>query len=232
MGKRERRHGPVDEQPDHPQGGVFTIQDIETLRLVSDPLRLRMLELVRDEPQTAKEMAAALRVSQTGLYYHIKLLEERGLIAVAETRLVSGIVEKRYRATAYRLTIDKSLIGPTSEGGDALDTYLSVVLDEVRSEINRSIDAGLIDLDRTEEDALMPRRLVLGRKWFRFTPEQVQRFAQRYSEFLDMLDEADLSPDSEAADTDATEGQLYEWLIAFYPTLPPDRSTPGHEDNP
>ena len=211
---------------DH-HGGVLTIRDPETLRLISDPFRLRMLELVREEPRTAKEMAAALRVSQTRLYYHIKLLEEHGLIAVAETRLVSGIVEKRYRATAYRLTVDKSLIGETSEGGDALDTYLSVVLDEVRGEINRSIDAGLIDLDRTEEDAFMPRRLVLGRKWFRATPEQIADFARRYTELMNTLEQFDVEADLEPADLTGSEGQLYEWLIAFYPTLPP-----AHSDSP
>lgn len=201
---------------------MLVVRDAETLRVVADPLRLRMLELMREGPRTAKEMAGALRVSQTKLYYHLKLLEGRGLIAVAETRLVSGIVEKRYRASAQRLTIDKSLIGPTAEGNDALDTYLSVVLDEARSEIHRSVDAGLIDTERTGEDALVPRRLVLGRKWFRLTPDQVEAFARRYREFTDAFAEAELGGPGDAADTPTAEGQLYEWLVAFYPVLPPD----------
>ncbi|MDP9472150.1 MAG: winged helix-turn-helix domain-containing protein [Chloroflexota bacterium] len=211
---------------DHLDGGTFVIGEVETLKVASDPLRRRMLELVREEPRTAKELAAALQVSQTRLYYHLKLLEARGLITVAETRLVSGIVEKRYRTTAYRLTIDKSLIGPTEAGSDALDAYVSVVLDQVRSEINRSVDAGLIDLGRTREDQLKPRRLVLGRRWLRLRPEQVRDFSRRYSDllaaFADASDEANLdgAPD---ADGDA---QYYEWLIAFFPTLSPDTAEP------
>jgi DNA-binding transcriptional ArsR family regulator len=124
---------PDRERHDTDEHDVLVIRDAETLRIVSDPLRLRMLELMRERPQTAKGLATALRVSRTKLYYHLNLLTDRGLIAVADTRLVSGIVEKQYRVTAYRMTVDKALIGPTSVGNAALDTYVSVVLDEVRT---------------------------------------------------------------------------------------------------
>lgn len=205
---------------------VLVIQDAETLRIVSDPLRLRMLELMRQGPQTAKELAMALRVSRTKLYYHLNLLVEHGLITVADTRLVSGIVEKQYRVTAYRLTVDKALIGPTSAGNDALDTYVSVVLDEVRTEINRSVDAGLIDLERTQEDDILPRRLVLGRKWLRLTPDQVAAFSQRYAEVMDEFEAMAALQRGDNATVPDADGQLYEWLIAFYPTIPPEGVEP------
>ena len=214
---------PDSERQDSDEHEVLVIRDAETLRIVSDPLRLRMLELMRERPQTAKGLATALRVSRTKLYYHLNLLAERGLITVAATRLVSGIVEKQYRVTAYRMTVDKALIGPTSVGNDALDTYVSVVLDEVRAEINRSVDAGLIDLERTQEDDILPRRLVLGRKWMRLTPDQVAAFSQRYAEVMDEFDAAaSLRRGEDATAPDGEGRQLYEWLIAFYPTVPPE----------
>lgn len=203
--------------------GVRVIRDLETLKLVSDPLRLRLLEIAREEPVTAKEMASRVGVSQTRLYYHIKLLEEHGLLEIASTRLVSGIVEKRYRTTAYRLSVDKTLIGPSAQGSDALDTYLSVVLDEVRSEINRSVDAGLIDLEQTGADEIAPRRLVLGRNWARLTPAQVEEFSRRQRELWQFLRDAGAS----AGDADPAT-QLYEVLFAFYPTL----SAGPASDNP
>lgn len=211
------------ERDDGPHGGVLVIQDLETLKLISDPLRLRILEIAREEPVTAKEIASHLGVSQTRLYYHLNLLEERGLLAIAGTRLVSGIVEKRYRTTAYRLSVDKTLIGPTEQGGDALDTYLSVVLDEVRREIDRSIDAGLIDLERTGEDEIAPRRLVLGRNWGRMTAAQVAEFARRQHDLWRFLEQAEAE-----AGPDAPDAQLYEALFAFYPTLSSGRSSTDH----
>jgi DNA-binding transcriptional ArsR family regulator len=177
-------------RPNANDDDVLVIRDADTLRIVSHPLRLQMLELMRERSQTATELATALHVSRTKLYYHLNLLAEHGLITVAETRLVSGIVEKQYRVTAYRMTVDKALIGPTSVGNEALDTYVWVVLDEVRTEINRSVDAGLIDLERTHEDNILPRRLVLGRKWLRLTPDQVADFSERYSELLDEFEAA------------------------------------------
>lgn len=209
-------------------GGTFVIGSSETLKVISDPFRRRILDLVREEPRTAKEMASALEVSQTRLYYHIKLLEARGLIRVAETRVVSGIIERRYRATAYRLSIDKALIGPTSEGSDALDAYVSVVLDGVRNEINRSVDAGLIDLERTKEDQLEPRRLVLGRKWLRLTPSQLADFNRRYAELIDAFDR----DGTDGNDPDDPDRIAYEWLIAFYPTLTPDMESHSAPEQP
>lgn len=217
----------MDERPDGQtsdgQDDVLVVRDLETLKLISDPLRLRLLEIAREEPVTAKEMARRLGVSQTRLYYHIKLLEERNLLTVASTRLVSGIVEKHYRTTAYRLSVDKTLIGPTAQGSDALDTYLSVVLDEVRSEINRSVDAGLIDLERTGEDEVAPRRLVLGRNWARLTPAQVEEFARMQRTLWCLLKETQ-------ANADDPDARLYEVLFAFYPTLSASRLGPAADE--
>src|SRR3712207_1417060 len=85
---------------------IYFISDLETLKVVSDPLRLRILECFRGVPATVKDVAAALDMPPTRLYYHVNQLEERGLIHVVETRVVSGIIEKHYQTTAYRLTVD------------------------------------------------------------------------------------------------------------------------------
>src|SRR5919112_744906 len=72
------------------------ISDAETLKAISDPLRLKILEAMVarvGEPWSVKELAAALDVPQTRLYHHVELLLERDLIRVAGQRVVSGIIE-------------------------------------------------------------------------------------------------------------------------------------------
>ena len=91
--------------------------DIETLRVLADPLRLRMLEVFGQhgrEPLTVKEIARSLGEPLTKLYYHVNLLEQHGLIVVASSRLVSGILEKHYRPqpTGSRSTSRSSRAGP------------------------------------------------------------------------------------------------------------------------
>src|ERR1043166_3085439 len=88
------------------------ISDLETLKVVTDPLRLNIVNLLRGGPRTAKELATMLHLSQTKLYYHIGLLEQHGFIRVVGTRLVSGILEKQYQATAYKLSVDRRLFSP------------------------------------------------------------------------------------------------------------------------
>src|SRR5689334_6448391 len=61
----------------------FVISDVETLKAISDPLRLRILETMvsrRDAQWTVKELATHLEVPQTRLYHHVELLLERDLI--------------------------------------------------------------------------------------------------------------------------------------------------------
>ena len=86
------------------------MRDLETLRVLSDPLRMRMVDLMSRGEWTVKQIAGALGVGQTRLYHHISLLENTGWSASPERGSVSGILEKRY-AGPSRLTIDHRLFG-------------------------------------------------------------------------------------------------------------------------
>jgi DNA-binding transcriptional ArsR family regulator len=199
---------------------IRIIDDLETLQVAADPLRLRVLALLRRAPRTVKEIAADLDIAATKLYYHMKLLEERGLIRVAGVRQGAGPAEKEYGVTAYRLSVDRALLssgGPA--GADALDTFLSVVLDHAGSEIARGVRAGLIDPDRRD---LAAGGLVLGRLWLRLTPPEAEAFQAR----LKTLEQEFAALHPPGAD-DGDDVQLYEMLLGLYPTLPPDTRGTG-----
>jgi hypothetical protein len=139
-------------------------------------------------------------------------LEEHGLIRVADTRIISGIIEKHYRVTAYRLSVERELLAPGAEGEDgALDAYLSLILDHARAEIRRSFRAGLIDLDAF---AQYQPGAALGRMWLQLTPSQAETYHQR----LKQLDRefAEHPPTPQEDET----AQRYEVLIGIYPVLP------------
>ena len=199
---------------------VRVIDDLDTLRLLTQPVRLKIVEALRSAsgPLTVKEVAAALGTTQTKLYYHVNLLEGAGLIRVAATRLVSGIVEKRYVAATYRLSVDRALLSPAASGDDGLEVLLSIILDQVRTEIRRSVAAGLIDLETWRGDERSPNSLILGRKWLSLTPEELAEFHRRLDEVLEAYEGRDPMPHAFVAD--ATPGsQLYELLIGFYPAV-------------
>jgi DNA-binding transcriptional ArsR family regulator len=195
---------------------ILVVTRPETLKLISDPLRLRLLELLRDESRTVKELAAALDAPVTKLYYHVNLLLEHGLIRVTDTRLVSGITEKRYRVIAARLSVDRALLGPTATGDDGLEAWLSVVLDEAKAEIRKSVRAGLIDVTHQEPAR---RGLELGRKWLRLTPAQAQSLSDRICALIEepLPDVDSMAPNPDAPNETA---YVYEFLIGLYPTVP------------
>jgi DNA-binding transcriptional ArsR family regulator len=183
----------------------MVISDVEQLRAISDPLRVRIIEAMGDLPLrgwTAKELAARLHTSQTKLYHHLGLLEARGFIVVSETRMVSGIVEKRYQLTAVSFRVDRALLagGGAEEIGGVLDT----IFDKARTEILAGQRAGLLDLGTERER----RRMGLWATHARLSPasvRKVQRLVERLADIDDLED---------------PQGADYGLVVAFYPRAP------------
>jgi DNA-binding transcriptional ArsR family regulator len=103
---------------------IRTISEVDELRALADPTRLALLSALMDQRNgelpimSAKELAARLDEPQTKLYRHIKQLEAVGLIKVAATRMVSGILEQRYQANQRDFDIASGLLrrhAPESE---------------------------------------------------------------------------------------------------------------------
>jgi DNA-binding transcriptional ArsR family regulator len=199
----------IADECDPGRADVLVVSDLEMLRLISDPVRIQLLELMRGTPRTVKELAAGLGVPTTRLYYHMNLLEEHGLIRVAGTRLVSGIVEKRYEVTAARLSVDRSLLSPGGEPTTGLETHLAFVLDEAKAEIRSAYKAGLID---ASHENVAEGGLGLGRIWLRLTAEEAGELDRKLSAILEEYRQR--PPD----DDDPNQIQ-YEFLLGFYPIV-------------
>jgi DNA-binding transcriptional ArsR family regulator len=131
----------MEEQP-----GVREIDSVEQLRALADPVRLAILSaLDRHVPDgelpvmSVKELAQHLGEPQTKLYRHVKQLEAAGLIEVAATRMVSGILEQRYRARQRDLRLSAALFRQHADETEAavrsaFDAFLTGVFDRTRKE--------------------------------------------------------------------------------------------------
>ena len=162
------------------------ISDVETLRALSDPLRLRLLEVMTatpDETYTVKRLAQVLGTSQTRLYHHVNQLAERDLIVVAGQRVVSGIIETSYRVGQRSVRLDRRLL--TADPSTMHDT-LSTIFDGARDDIEAGLRAGTIT---TDEDAHPAAKLLLARGLARLSPERAAELRARlvalFDEFAD-----------------------------------------------
>ncbi|NWJ46821.1 MAG: helix-turn-helix transcriptional regulator [Chloroflexi bacterium] len=188
----------------------LVISDIETLKVLADPMRQRILEKVCDVPITAKQISANLKIPVTKLYYHLNMMEEHGLVKVVGTRLVSGIVEKQYQASAYFFRLDRSLFD-FSKGGskEGIDLALSTVFDITREEIKESVEKGLITADADNADA---HKLTLRRINRAMSDTEAKEFIGKLNELL-----ADWNiTDKETKEQDSNK-QQFTLTLAFYP---------------
>jgi DNA-binding transcriptional ArsR family regulator len=122
---------------------TLEIQGIEPLKMLSDPLRMRLVEVLRRHPATVKELAAVVELAPRSLYYHINLLERHGLIRVVRTRVVSGIIEKTYRATAYVFAFAQL----SASGGAAMAETVGAQFHSTQQEFAASLQAGRLPGD-------------------------------------------------------------------------------------
>jgi len=189
---------------------ALLVSDVEQLRALADPLRIEILDVMGQHPirsWTAKELAARIGGSQTRLYRHLALLEERGLIRVASTRIVSGITERRYQVMALNYRMDRSLVLGGGAGELAVNQVLDIVFERARAEIMAGVRAGLIDVDPPKG----PTRMVMATARGRLGPGSVQRV----TELLDELDAI--------ASRDEPDGKEYGLVAGFYPRLADER---------
>jgi len=191
----------------------LVITDPETLRVLADPLRLRIIEhLVAADakPRTVKEIARDLSTSQTKLYYHVNLLEEHGLIRVVESRVVQGIIEKRYQVTALSFDVERRLVSPGMPGmDDAVFDLLTAMFDNTRRDIEDSIRAGLA---ATHEDTEPRKRMLLLKNLARLDEERAVEFRDRLLELI-----------KEYTSEEAAEGSIFGLHLAMYPMVEPTK---------
>jgi DNA-binding transcriptional ArsR family regulator len=192
---------------------VRTITDVDTIKALADPTRLAILRaLSRDRmPKSAKELAEDLDQPQTKLYRHLKVLQEAGLIEAAETRVVSGIVETKYRAAQSSVKIDPS--EHPDETAEAMVQLIGGNLADYRERFLWNAQERLRSSDPVElenEGAVMNLSAVIA-------PELAEEFQRRVEELTRDFDNYPRDPD----------GVRIEGLISWFRPGPGPSRRPG-----
>jgi len=204
------------EPPHYKPDAEFIVNDLETLKVLADPLRLQIIELMTPVGRTVKQIAAELNLPPTKLYYHIKQLEERTLIHVVDTRIVSGILEKQYQAAALSYRVNKALFSLTAQAGkEGLNVMLTGLFEDTKEDIQSSVEAEVIDVAAGEnDDEALHRSLLISRNTLYMSPEQAEAFYKR----LRALVREYLRAEDRIGPTKADE-QSYGLMIALYPCI-------------
>ncbi|WP_296127284.1 winged helix-turn-helix domain-containing protein [uncultured Anaerococcus sp.] len=87
---------------------VHILNSLEEVNIVSDPIRLKIIMTLGTSPKNAQDLSHSLGMSRSKIHYHLKILEQNGIIEVVRTELINGITQK------YFLPVAKAFI-PNSE---------------------------------------------------------------------------------------------------------------------
>ncbi len=196
----------IDNQPFTPAESM-KITSLETLRVLTDPFRIQIIESL-GQPQTVKTVARQLGVTPTKLYYHINMLEQHGLIRVASTRVVSGILEKSYQITANSFEASPSLTTPNATLEDALG-FMTSVLDAGKLEMRRAYNSGQFKMPSSPSEA--KPTMLLTRTILSLTEARAKKFRDHLGKLLE-----------EFSDDQNAETQDFSLTIAFHPTVTRD----------
>ena len=189
--------------------GVYIIKDLETLKVVADPVRNQILEVLEKKPQNVKEVADKLGLAPSKLYYHFNMLEKVGLINVVETRQIANLIEKYYHTTSRFIDIDHNLLNfSTVEGKENMFTMVSSTIDTTREDLLRSLQARSLQIEQGLPGKL--RSLTISRHLSNMSDEKADEFHKRFDELIEEFIDAD---------TKNPEEETFALTIALYPSF-------------
>ncbi len=130
-------------KPEKKTPEVYTVSDLEQLKVIADPLRLRLLELFCKNEMTTKQVAGELGEKPTRLYHHVDALERVGLIRLTRTKQNRGTVEKYYQSVAKTFRAEPALFSSDNAdaeaAGDAIEEMTSGLLQRTGDEFRELV---------------------------------------------------------------------------------------------
>ena len=144
--------------------GVQLLAHDDQIRAALPPLRRRLLQLL-DEPASAAELARRTDLPRQKINYHLRVLEDAGLVELVETRARRGCTERLLRATSSELVVDPQLV----DGSDRVrsrDRYAAEHLSNIAARTVRDVTRLRDGAERT------------GKRLLTFTLETEIEFAQ------------------------------------------------------
>lgn len=185
---------------------TLRVHTAQQFKAFGDATRSRILNIIKFEPLTAKQIGERLGIPPGTIGHHLQVLDEAGLAQVVAQRLVHGIVAKYYTRTARLFNFDF----PPEVAPEMVTTI--DMMTEARAEL---ADTLLADEKRGSQADRNVRFCKTGFPHARLSHERAEEFHKR---LFDLIDEFATDPPDPA-------GQVYGCCAAFF-LAPPYLQSP------
>lgn len=197
---------------------VHVIDDPATAAAALDPIRARILAEL-GEPLSAAALASRVGLARQKVNYHLRMLEEHGLVRLAEERKWGGLTERLLVATAASYVVSPNAMGPASLKAD------HGRLDKLSANYLVALGARMV----REVGALVQRARDTGKRLATLSIDSEIRFrnAAERAAFTEELGEAIQSLVAKYHDASAPGGRAHRLVVVAHP-LPqaPDSKDP------
>ncbi len=89
---------------------TMVVRNKEVLKSLISPIRSKILQLLINEELAVQQLANKLETSAGSAYYHVKGLQDAGLVEETRTEMEKNIMMRFYRAVARQFKVDFSII--------------------------------------------------------------------------------------------------------------------------
>jgi DNA-binding transcriptional ArsR family regulator len=207
---------------------VDVIADPATATTALDPIRARLLAELR-EPASAAELADRVGLSRQKVNYHLRKLEEHGLVEVAGTRRWGGLTERQLVATAAGYVLSPGALGAAAaDPRRLLDRLSAAYLVALAGRLIREVGALV---SRADEDAARVPVLALDTDIRFRSPDDRAAFAHELADaVVDLV--------ARYHDEAAPDGRWQRVLVGVHPrpadadTRSPGAADPSDEEQP
>jgi DNA-binding transcriptional ArsR family regulator len=164
---------------------VALVSDAAKARAALTPLRRELLERLH-QPGSASSLAGQLAIPRQKLAYHLRVLEEAGLVKLVEERPRRGFIERVLVARADTFVLDPALVAGTTEtrAADVQDRNASEHLVRVAADLVREVARMREEADREGKRLLT---LTLEAELTFATPTDFDAFAEQLSDAVTAL---------------------------------------------
>ena len=199
-------------------GDTLSINSIEQLKAIADPLRQQLLEQFAIKPATTMQVAVTLGYQPTRLYHHVAKLENAGLIRLVETRPVRGTTEKYYSAVATRIRIDRRAFEDRS--AEIANNIASLgVIDSLLANVRREVADFLGQSDHRSGKKSAKERVEQEVLFVQAEVEADEKTVLKLREKIyRLIDEVEAITQNGADESE--DVQKYRLVIGWYPRVP------------
>jgi DNA-binding transcriptional ArsR family regulator len=182
------------------------IDDPLVASVVLDPVRARVLAALAD-PGSASTVAVALGEPRQKVNYHLRTLEEHGLVHLVEERPRRGLTERVVQASAKSYVLSPSVLGANAADPAKTDRLSSHYLIAVAARLVREV----ADQARRAEAAHKPLATLTIDTEIRFAS------AADRAAFTSELAESVRSLAASYHDESSTNGRWHRLIVAAHP---------------